>query len=151
MKLIQNLYLELSQHIRVFRYVHSIFIFQVNIILIIYQHLLELMTWYAFMFIVQNGLQFHKAENYVDLINDMLIVYQKQDARCFLKFISYILIQIFFQDISEMESKYQVWFIPAILGVYCRKPVQYARVSASVSNNFKMSKEFYMYYYHQNS
>lgn len=36
-----------------------------------------------------------------------------------------------------MESKYQVWFIPAILGVYCRKPAQYARVSASVSNIFK--------------
>lgn len=35
------------------------------------------MAWDAFMFIVQNCLQFHKAENYADLINDMLIVYQK--------------------------------------------------------------------------
>lgn len=95
----------------------------------------ELAAWEAFISVVHNFLGNHRSENYVDLVENMLIAYECQGARMSLKMhflhshLDFFPINLgdvsdehgerFHQDIKVMESRYQGKFNPNMMGDYC--------------------------------
>jgi hypothetical protein len=96
---------------------------------------LELKAWESFVQVVQNFLGNHKAQNFDELIDDMLKSYKRMGCRMSLK-IHFLHSHLdffppnlgdvsdehgerFHQDISEMETRYQGRFNPNMMGDYC--------------------------------
>jgi hypothetical protein len=96
---------------------------------------LELSAWEAFKNVVQNFLGNKKADNYVELVADMLEAYRKMGCRMSLKMhflhshLSFFPPNLgavsdehgerFHQEISTMEERYQGRFNPSMMGDYC--------------------------------
>lgn len=96
---------------------------------------LELTAWDSFVQVVQNFLGNHRAENYEELVDNMLKAYQQMGCRMSLKMhflhshldffpsnmgaISDEHGERFHQDIAVMESRYQGRFNENMMGDYC--------------------------------
>ena len=96
---------------------------------------LELTAWDAFVVVVQNFLGNERAENYAELIDNMLQAYEMHGARMSLKMhflhshldffppnmgnVSDEHGERFHQDISTMEKRYPGRFNPNMMGDYC--------------------------------
>ena len=96
---------------------------------------LEFAAWEVFVLVVQNFLRNHRAEQYAELVDNMLKAYQWIGWRMSLKmyflhshldFFPTNLGEVsdehgerFHQDISVMETRYQGWFNPNMMGDYC--------------------------------
>lgn len=96
---------------------------------------LQRKAWEAFRKVVDNFLGNHKAENYVELVQDMLNAYQGMGCRMSLKMhflhshLSFFPDNLgavsdehgerFHQEISTMEERYQGRFNPNMMGDYC--------------------------------
>jgi hypothetical protein len=96
---------------------------------------LELAAWDAFVLVVQNFLGNHRADNYAELVSNMLAAYQQLGSRMSLK-IHFLHSHLdffptnlgdvsdehgerFHQDIAIMERRYQGHFNPNMMGDYC--------------------------------
>ena len=96
---------------------------------------LEFAAWEAFVLVVQNCLGNHRAEHYVELVDNVLKAYQRMGCQMSLKmhflhshldFFPPNLGEVsdghgkrFHQDISVMETRYQGRFNPNMIGDYC--------------------------------
>lgn len=96
---------------------------------------LQLTAWEAFKNVVNNFLGNHRAENYVELVQDMMEAYKKMGCRMSLKMhflhshLSFFPSNLgavsdehgerFHQEISTMEERYQGRFNPNMMGDYC--------------------------------
>jgi len=96
---------------------------------------LQRKAWEAFRNVVDNFLGNHKADNYVDLVEDMLEAYRRMGCRMSLKMhflhshLSFFPDNLgavsdehgerFHQDISTMEERYQGRFNSNMMGDYC--------------------------------
>jgi hypothetical protein len=96
---------------------------------------LELVAWEAFRNVVNNFLGNHKADNYVELVQDMKEAYRKMGCRMSLKMhflhshLSFFPDNLgavsdehgerFHQEIRSMEERYQGRFNPNMMGDYC--------------------------------
>ncbi|KAL6461808.1 hypothetical protein MHYP_G00299530 [Metynnis hypsauchen] len=96
---------------------------------------LELRAWESFVQVVQNFLGNHKATNYEELVDDMLISFKRMGCRMSLMIhflhshldffppnlgdVSDEYGERFHQDISEMETRYQGHYNTNMMGDYC--------------------------------
>lgn len=118
---------------------------------------LEFAAWEAFVLLVQNFFGNHRAEQYVELVDNMLKAYQRMGCRMSLKMhflqshldffppnlgdVSDEHGERFHQDISVMEIRYQGRFNPNMIvitaGSYNGRPIPHTSARASVSHTFE--------------
>src|SRR5215470_1287932 len=95
----------------------------------------ESAAWKAFVMLTENFLGNHRADNYVELVQNMLAAYERMGARMSLKMhflhshldffpsnlgaVSDEHGERFHQEIAVMESRYQGRFNPNMMGDYC--------------------------------